>query len=161
MTTQAEKIYVINLQHARIGRAMRRVTRQAALICLHRRVLKDEGPHGVGVALGTDCKLASRRADLMTYLRAVRVMTVAALYESNLDAMAIGTREFSLLRSMTAEAEFSLRLHQHEIHISRLVGTMAGRATDAAGKMSGLGEVLCLETRLVTRSAYGGSLRRT
>ena len=74
-------------------------------------MLEDEGPHGVGVALSADRELASSGANLVTCLCPVRIVAVAALHESDVNAVAIRTREFSLLRSMTAEAEFSLRLH--------------------------------------------------
>lgn len=42
-------------------------------------MLKDEGAHGVGMALGANRKLAGRSANLMAGLRAMWIMAVATL----------------------------------------------------------------------------------
>jgi len=157
MATQAKEIHVIDLQHPGIGGAVRSVTRQAAFVSLYRRVLENERAHGVGMALGADGELSGSSADLVSDLRAVWIVAVAALHESDINAMAIGAGELGLLRGVAAVAQLRLRLHQHEIHITRLVWTVAGGATDAAGKMSGLGKVLCFKTGLV---AFGTDSRR-
>src|SRR5215472_3162869 len=158
MTTQAKEIHVIDLQHPGIGGAVRSVARQAAFVCLYRRVFENEWSHGVGMALGADGELPGSSADLVADLRAVRIVAVAALHESDINAMAIGAGELGLLRGMAAVAQLRLRLHQHEIHITRLVWTVAGGASDAAGKMSGLGKVLCFKTGLVAFGADAGGL---
>ena len=71
-------------------------------------MLEDERPHGVGVTLGTNSKLASSGAHLMAGRRSMRIVTVAALYESHIDAMPIRTRELGLLSSVAAVAQFGL-----------------------------------------------------
>jgi len=84
-------------------------------------MLKDEGAHGVGMALGANCKLTCGSANLMAGLRAMRIMTVAALDESDVHPVAVGPRELCLLCGMAPEAQLLLRLDQYEIHIGGLV----------------------------------------
>ena len=140
---------------------MRRVTRQAALIRLHRRMFEDEGPHRIGVAFGADCELSCRCANLMSGLGAMRVVTIAALNQSHLDAVPVRPSKLGLLRSVAPEAKVLLRFNQHEIHIGGFVRTMASGATDAVRHMLRLGEVLRLQAGLMALGADGGRLRRT
>ena len=161
MTAETQEVDVVHLQQPRIRRTMRRVARQARLIGLYRRMLKDEGPHRVGVALGADSELSGGSANLMPGLRAVRIVAVAALDESHLDPMPVGSVELGLLRGMTAEAQILLGFDQHEIHIGRFVRAMAGRAAHAVRHVLRLGEVLGFQAGLVALSADGGRLRRT
>ena len=93
------------------------MTRHATLVGLHRSVLEDERSHGVGVTLDADSKLTCGGPHLVSSLRAVRIMAVAALHESRIDAVAERPRELSLLRGMASEAQVGLLLHQHEIHV--------------------------------------------
>src|SRR5664279_711062 len=58
MATKTEEIDVVDLQEPRIVGTVRRMTGHAALVGLHRCVFENEGPHGVGVTLGADGKLA-------------------------------------------------------------------------------------------------------
>ena len=69
---------------------MRRVARHASLVSLNWGMLENERPHGIGVALGANRKLAGGRADLPTPLRAVRVVAITALNQSHVHTMAIG-----------------------------------------------------------------------
>jgi len=124
-------------------------------------MLKDEGAHGVGVTFGADGKLACGCPNLVTCLRTVRIMTVAALDESNVHPVTVGPREFRFLRSVTTKTQVRLRLHQHEVHVARFVGTMTSGATDAIRQVLRLGKVLRLEAGLMALGADGGSLRRT
>ena len=121
---------------------MRRVAGETSLISLDRGVLKDEWPHSIGVALGANRKLAGGRADLTAALGPVRVVTVTALNQPYVHAMAVRPGKLRLLRSMTAIAKLGLRLHEHEIHIGGFVWIMAARAGHTAGQMLGLGEIL-------------------
>ena len=84
------------------------MTRQAAFVGLHRRMLKDEGTHSIGVALGTDCELSGSRADLVTGLRAVRIMAIAALYQPDVDTVTVGPGKLCFLRRMAAETQLRL-----------------------------------------------------
>ena len=132
---------------------MRRVAREATLVGLHRRVLEDERAHGVGVALGADRKLSGSRPHLVTCLRPMRIVAVAALDQSRIDAMAVRPGKFGFLRAMASIAELGLRFHQQEVNVLGAVGTMTVGATDAACQMLRLGEVLRLQTGLVTLRA--------
>ena len=139
---------------------MRRVAGHAALVRFHRRVFEYEGTHGVGVAFGANRELAGSGSDLMTRLRAVRIVAVTALHQSYINAVTIGPGELSLLRSVASKAKVGLRLHQHEIYVFGFVWAVAGGATDTVGKMGGFREVLGFETGLVTPGADGSGLRR-
>ena len=86
---------------------MWRVTTGAALL-LHGNVLEDEGPHSFRVAIRTDGELAGSSAQLTTDKTPMRVMTVAALDQTYVDAMAVRAVELRFLRGMAAVAEKSL-----------------------------------------------------
>lgn len=139
---------------------MRRVTGHTAFVRFHRRVFEDEGPHGVGVTLGADGKLAGGGADLVPGLRSVGIVAVTALHQPDIDAVTIGPGELGLLRSVATETKVGLRFHQHEIYVFGFVRAVARGATDSVGEMSGFGEVLGLETGLVALGTDGGCLRR-
>ena len=129
---------------------MRRVTGEATLVGLHRRVLKDEGSHGVGVALGADCKLTRRRPHLMAGLRAVGIVTVTALDETNIDAVAIGPRELRLLLRVAAIAQLGLRLDQHKVDVSRFMRAVTTGATNAVSQVFRFRKILGLKAGLMT-----------
>ena len=161
MAAKTQEVDVIYLQQPRIRRTMRRVARQARLICLYRSMLKDERPHRVSVALGADRELSGGSANLMPGLGAVRIVAVGALDQSHLDPMPVGPSELGLLRGMTAEAQILLLFHQHEVHVSGFMRAVAGSATKAIRHVLRLGEILRLQTGLVALRADGGRLRRT
>src|SRR5208283_4105079 len=140
---------------------MRRVARQATFVGLDRSMFEDERTHGVSVALGADRELTGSGAHLMADLCAVRIMAIAALYESNIDAMTIGPGEFSLLRGMTSIAQGSLRLDQQEIDIAGTVRAVTVRAADAVRQVFGLGKVLRFQAGLVASRANRCSGGRT
>ena len=87
---------------------MRRVTREASLVGLHRRMFEDERPHCIGVTLGAYGELSSSGAHLVTGLGSMRVMAVAALDQSNVYAVAIWSRELRSLLRMTSVAKLGL-----------------------------------------------------
>jgi len=88
-------------------------------------MLKHKRAHGVSVAFDTDGELSGRGADLMTDLRAVRIVAIATLHQSDIDAVTVRASELCLLRSMAPKTQFRLRFRQHEIYIAGLVWTMA------------------------------------
>jgi len=160
MTTQAKEVDVVDLEQARIGGSVRRVAGETAFIRLHRRMLEDKRPHGIGVAFSADCELASSYANLAAGLGSVGIVTVAALYEPNVDTVAVGSRELRLLHRMAAVTQGGLRLHQHEVDVGGVVRTMAAGAADAIGKMRRLREVLGLKAGLMAFAADGRRLCR-
>jgi hypothetical protein len=161
MTTEAEKVNVVDLEQARIRRSMRGMTGQATLVGLYGRVLEDERPHGIGMALGAHRELAGGGADLVACLGAMGIVTVAALDQSDVHSVAIGPSEFRFLCPMTTEAEVGLGLNQHEINVLGLVRTVAVGAGNTIGQVFRLGEVLRFQAGLVTLGANGGCLGRT
>jgi hypothetical protein len=161
MTAKAQEVDVVDLQQAGVGRAMRRVTRQAAFIGLHRSVLENERPHFVSVAFGADRELTGGSSHLVTGLGPVRIVTVAALNESDIDTVPVRPGEFGLLRGMAPVAQLSLWFHQQEVDVLGSVGTVTVRACDAIGEVLGFGEVLGLQAGLVALGADRCRLRRT
>jgi hypothetical protein len=139
---------------------VRRVAGHAAFVRFHRRVFEYEGTHGVGVAFGANRELTGSGSDLMTRLRAVRIVAVATLHQPDIDAVTIGPGELGLLGGVASKAKLGLRFHKHEIYVFGFVWAVARGATDAISEMSGFREVLGFETRLVARGAYGSGLRR-
>ena len=107
MALQAQNIDLAYPQQTRVCRAMWRVTTGAALL-LHGNVLEDEGPHSFRVAIRADGELAGSSAQLTTDKTPMRVMTVAALDQTYVDAMAVRAVELRFLRGMAAVAEKSL-----------------------------------------------------
>ncbi len=124
-------------------------------------MFEDEGAHGVGVTLGANSKLSGGGAHLSAHLGTVRIMTVAALYESDIDAMAIRPGEFRPLRGMASIAQLRLRFHQQKVDVLGAVRTMAVGASDTIREMFGPGKVLRLQAGLVTLGADRCSLGRT
>src|SRR5664279_3340997 len=160
MAPQAKEVHIVHLQHSWVGGPMRCVARQAGVLSLYRSVLENKRSHGIGVAFGTDCELPRCSSYLVPHLRAVRVVTITALNQSSIHAVAVRTRKFSLLRGMASVAQLCLLLHQQEIDVLGFVGTMTGRTTDAISKMRRLREILRLQARLVAFGADGRGLGR-
>ncbi len=161
MATEAKKVDVVDLQQTRIGRSVRRVAGQTTFVGLYRSVFEDEGPHGVGVAFSAHRKLTRRGPHLVADFRPMRVMTVTALNEPDVNAVTIWPGELGPLGRMTSKAQLRLRLFQHEIDVSGTVRAVAGGATDAVRQVFGLGKVLRLQARLMTSGADRSGLGRT
>jgi hypothetical protein len=113
-------------------------------------MLKNEGTHSIGVALGTDRELSGSGANLVSGLSTVGIVTVTALDQSDVDTVTVGPGKLGFLGRVAAEAQVRLRLHQHEIHICGLVRAVAGSATEAVRHVLRLREVLRFQTGLVT-----------
>lgn len=121
-------------------------------------MLEHEGPHGVGVTLCADRELACGRTDLVPGLRAMWVMAIAALNESDIDSMAIRSCELGALLGVASVAELSLRLDQHEVHVRGFMRTMTACAADTISEVLRLGKVLSFKAGLVTLRADGRGL---
>ena len=98
-------------------------------------MLEHERSHRVRMTLGADRKLACRRSNLVTGLRSVRVVAVAALHQSRIYPMAEGPRELSFLGSVAPKAQIRLRLDEHEVHVARLMRAMTGSTAEAIGEV--------------------------
>ena len=123
-------------------------------------MLKNEWPHGIGVALGADRKLSRGRAYLTTRSRPVRIVAIAALDQSHVHAMTIRPGKLSLLGRVASETKLGLRLHQHEVNVGGFMRAVTSGAADAVGQVLGLGEILCLQAGLMALSADGRCLGR-
>lgn len=140
---------------------MRHVARKTPFIRFDRSVLENEWSHGVRVTFGADRELPGGGSDLVTGLRAVRIVAVAALNEPDIYAMPVRPREFRFLCRMAAIAQSGLLFHQQKIHIGRPVRTMTGRTTDAVGQVFRVGKVLRFQTGLVALRTDRRCLGRT
>ena len=140
---------------------MRCVARQAALVRLHRSMLEDKRPHGVCMAFGADGELSGSGAHLAAGLSAMRVMAVAALDQSDIDAVPVRPGELGSLRSMAAVAQCGLRLDQQKIDILGMVRTMTRGATDTVREVCRVGKVLRLQAGLMALCANGRGFGRT
>ncbi len=79
-----------------------------ATFLLYGHMLEDERPHGFGVAVSANRELACGRAELTSNKTAVRVVTVTALNQTDIDTVTVRPGEFSLLCCVTAIAQQSL-----------------------------------------------------
>jgi hypothetical protein len=112
-------------------------------------MLEDERAHGVGVALGAYRKLARRRTQLPAARCLVRVVAVAALNQSNINAVPVRSGKLRLLCSVTTEAEGGLRLDQQEVYVGRSMRIVAGCAAQTVLQVLRLGKVLRFQAGLV------------
>ena len=76
---QAEAVHVVASQQARVRRSVRNVARGTAL-SLDGRMLVNERPQGIDVALGADGILGRTNTKLVRLEGAMRVVAVRALY---------------------------------------------------------------------------------
>ena len=137
------------------------VARKTALIGFHGSVLENERPHRVRVALGANRKLTGGDPHLVTGLGTMRIVAVAALDESDVDAMPVRPREFCLLRRMAAIAQSSLRFRQQKVDVRGAVGTVTGGTTDAIRQVLRVGKILRFQTGLVALRTDRRRLGRT
>jgi hypothetical protein len=105
-------------------------------------MLEYEWPHGIGVTLGANRELSGGPSHLVPGLRAVGIMTIAALDEAHVDAMTVRPCELGSLLRVAAVAEFRLRFNEHEVYVVRFVRTVATGATDAIRQVFRLREIL-------------------
>ena len=124
-------------------------------------MFENERSHLVSVALGANRELTGGSSHLVTGLGAVRIVTVAALDKSDVDAVAIRPGKFGLLRGVASVAQLSLRFHQQEVDVLGSVRTVTARATDAIRQVFRLGEILRFQGRLVALRTDGCRFRRT
>ena len=105
---QAQRVQIADVQHARVGRAMRRVARDTALGFDHR-MFKGEWTFGLGVALRTDRVLISRRLQLRPFEGAMRIVTIAALQQAFIDFVMKRLRERRFYIGVAGVAQLRLR----------------------------------------------------
>jgi hypothetical protein len=109
VTLETEQVHSADSQHARVGRTVWTV---AALTSFgfHRDVLINERPLFVGVALVANLISTWQRANLTQGGSAVRIVAVAALDKSFVDAVVIGLAKIRTSRGMTAVTKLGLFL---------------------------------------------------
>jgi len=133
---QAEGINVGDLQQPRIGRAMWRMARHAAL-SLDGRVLIDPWSGRFNVALGADGVLGRADAKLLRLEGAVRIMAVAACDQPFVHLVVEGLGECRLDIRMAAITELGLRNLKQVFIRLRLVNAMAAVAAYAGFAVGG------------------------
>ena len=123
-------------------------------------MLEAERASFVGVALETDLILRRRRPQLGGKEAAMLVVTVGALHQSLIDAMAERPRKIPFDFGVAAITEFRLLLDQEILFRLGVVGRVAGHATHAVDIVLRAVEVGMLLAILVTRhAAFAGLLR--
>ena len=129
MALQAKHVHVAELEQVRVGRAMGDMAGRAAF-GLDGFVLENERTVFVDVALVANGVLSGGCAHLLGRYRAVRVMAIATLHESLVDAMVERHGELRLLLQMAGVAELGLGLDEQELGGLRVMRRMARRAAD-------------------------------
>jgi hypothetical protein len=126
---QAEQVHLGALEKPRVGIAMRRMARDAAL-GFDRRVFVNEGSGFVAMAFEAGRVLRTRGTQLPELEAAMGIVTVVALNHAFIHAVMKSSRELLFNLQVAAVAElWPLVLHQ-ELTLSRVVWAMAIRATD-------------------------------
>jgi hypothetical protein len=137
---QAEVVDVADLQQTRIGRAMRRVARGAAL-GFDGRVLVNERPGGIDVAFGADGVLCRTNAELVRLESAVRVMAVAAAHQAFVYLVMKWLRKGRLYVCVAGIAKLWLRYLEKALLARKLVHAVTTGATYACVAMGGTVEI--------------------
>ena len=109
---QTELIHIAALQHFCITGPVRRVAYGAAFN-LGGRVLENERPLFVGMALHASGVRSGIEPRLLRFESAVRVMAIAALHCAFKDSVMERLRELPLHLIVTSQAELRLVLYQH------------------------------------------------
>lgn len=79
----------------------------------------------------------------------MRVVTIAALDETNIDAVPVGTRELGALSGMASVAKGRLRRVKQEVRLGCVMRRMAANTADAVSGMGCAGEIGVFQARLV------------
>jgi len=122
---QTEHVDVAEFQQVGVRRSVRDVAGSAALN-LYRRVLEYKWAMLVHVALEADRVLRGRQAHLLGQFGAVRIMAIAALDQTLVDAVVKGHGELRLLLEVAGVAKLRLRLGEQEFFCLGVVRRMAG-----------------------------------
>ena len=111
MARQTQVIDRTELQHSRICRSMRRVTRDAP-VGLHRSMFKSKWTLLVSVALETGGISTNRQPRLFQFETTVRVMAVATFHGPFEDLVMLRHGELVFDFSVTAQAQLRLTVFQ-------------------------------------------------
>ena len=155
VTLQAQQVDLRDAQEARIGRAVRGVATAAALR-LHRHVFVDKGPLLVGVALVADGIAAGRGTNLAQLRRAMHVVTIAALHQSFVDAMTVGTGKVGAGRGMAAIAKIGLSLDEQMLWFFGVMGTVAIEAAHIVAGVRGAKVALRVSLAMALQTSLTG-----
>jgi hypothetical protein len=156
VTLQTQQVDLRDAQKSRIGRAVRRVATHASF-GLDRHVLVNEGTLLVGVALVANGVASGRGAHLAQLRGAMHVVTIAALHQAFIYAMAVGTGEVGTGRSMAAVAQIGLGLDEQVLRLFGMVGTVAVEATHiVAGVRGGAKVALRVGLAVAPQTALAG-----
>ena len=140
MALQTKDVEVAGFEQMRIGRAVWRVTRLAALD-LSAGVLEDEWPLLVHVAREADGIPPCRRTQLLSEEAAMRVVTIRTVHEPFLNAVMKGHIELRFHLQMAAVAQLGLCFNQQELLCAGMMGGVTVQATYIAFAVSRAGEI--------------------
>jgi len=159
MAFEAHQIYLAAFQQSRVGRAVGRMAGDAAF-GLHHRVLVDKWPCLFGMAFEAQGILRRSGAQLAGQESAVRVVAVAALHESFIDAVVKRTIELLFGFKVTAVTKLRLAFLHQKLTLLLSVRVVAIGAADIALQMRRPSEVAVLFAVLMTGEAARADLFR-
>lgn len=137
---------------------MRRMATGAALL-LHWLMLEYKGPHGIAVTLRADRKLACRSPHLTSPNRAMWIMTIAALHQSHIHPMPVGTRELCLLLRVASVAQNGLFRCKQKLGLGCMMRRVTSGTTNTVRRVGRAAEIHVLEITLMTLQAALAGLR--
>ena len=126
---QAKQIHLTHTQQARVGGAVRRVTRTATLR-LDRNMFEHERALLVGMAFVTSGIAARKSLYLAQGRGPVDVVAVITLNQSLVDPMVIGFGEVCFLRHVTAVTELRFSFHKQMLLFLGIMRRMAIKTRD-------------------------------
>src|SRR5579872_2056996 len=127
MALQAQRVEIADIQQARIGRAVRRVTGYAPLGLDHR-MLEDKRACGFGVALGANGILIGSGFQLLAFEGAMSVVAIAAGHQALIHFVVEGLSEGRFYIGVTRVAKLRLGGLQEIGLAFESVRAMTGRA---------------------------------
>ena len=152
MALQAEQIHVAEFQHVRIRSPVDNVARGAA-VHFYRRMLIDERPLFVGVALEAHGILRCSHPHLFGTFGAVWIVAIRALNQTLIHAVMEGHFKFSPLCKMAGIAKLWLQFDQQKFARLGMMNGVAGSTAYAVLRMNRIERVHVLGTASVTLEA--------
>jgi hypothetical protein len=155
---QTEHVHQANLEQARIGGTVGRMT-TAAAFGFHGHMLVNEGPLLVDVALVADGITAREVLDLPQCSRSMRIMAVVALHQTLIDPVMIRFGKIRFGLGMASVTQLWLILDEKVLFFLGMMGGMAIEAADVAAGVGGFRKTRLLMTiAMATKTASTGLL---
>ena len=159
VTLETHRIHLAAREQARIGGAVRDMTRDAALD-LHRLVFENKGTRLIGMAGEANRVLSRRGAQLSGYETAVLIVTVGAFHQAFIDAMVKRLAELRPHVLMAPIAKPRLAIDQQKLRLLCVMRGMTVSARHVIAAMRGAQEIAVFFAVLVAGQAARGNLFR-